>query len=77
MLWLFAGIVCLASWRMAFVPYVEATDTALVIQNPLFKKAYAWDQIARVRSGYNGLVVVARDGSRSSAWAVQKSNIAS
>jgi hypothetical protein len=66
----------LAVWRFAFFPYVEITETALVVQNPLRRYAIPWQDIASVRGGYNGLEISRRNGSSVDAWAIQGTNVA-
>lgn len=56
-------------------PYVSASTSGLVIQNPFTRREVAWDDVVDVVPSYHGLEVVTH-GETVSAWAVQKSNIA-
>jgi hypothetical protein len=82
--WLF-GVPALAAavispWLLAFRPRVILTENTLTIVNPLRVTSLRLDQISqRVEPGYAGITVVALNGdhlTKATAWAVQKSNLA-
>ena len=77
LIWCAAAVVLLLSWRLGFVPFIEARPEALVIQNPLRRREFAWSAIERVKPTYSGLLIIRKDGGwPTAAWAVQKSNFA-
>jgi hypothetical protein len=69
-------LVAINVWRWAFVPYVKLTPEAVTIQNRYSGSTIRYTEIADVRAGYYGITIRKRDGGRTCAWAVQKSNAA-
>lgn len=75
-IWIFTSIVILFAWRCAFVPYLEATPTELVVRNPITVRHLSWSSIERIVPGSAGLIIVRRDrGWQPSAWAIQKGSL--
>lgn len=67
----------LFAWRGALHPVVRADDHELTIRNPLGTHRLAWADIEGATPGYSGVAVHRREGASVTAWAVQKSNLAS
>lgn len=65
--------VALACWR-AVNSALTLTQTELVIRNPVLTYQVKLEDIIDVRPGYSGIEVMKSDGSKVSAWAVQKAN---
>ena len=76
LLWCVTIFVALGAWRWAFVPYVALGSESLVVQNRLLRSTVMYRNIASARAGYYGVTIEKRDGTRTCAWAVQKSNVA-
>lgn len=62
--------------RSAFSLRVTLTATEVVIKNMFRSHRLSLAEISSVASGYYGTVFTLRDGTRVTAWAVQKSNLA-
>jgi hypothetical protein len=71
-----AAFAVLAWVVFAWRPSITLTDTEVVVRNPFLFQRIALKDVARVGPGYGGLVITTRGGARTSAWAVQKSNLA-
>lgn len=56
-------------------PYISASLSALVIQNPFTHREVAWEDVVDIAATYHGLEIVTHHETVT-AWAVQKSNIA-
>ena len=76
LLWCVTILVALGAWRWAFVPYVALGSESLVVQNRVLRSTVMYSNIASARPGYGGVIIEKRDGTRTCAWAVQKSNAA-
>lgn len=75
-LWAAFVVVVFGAWRLAFVPYVALRDDAVEIQNRVLHRTVAYRDIEDVIAGYGGLTLRLKGGDVTTAWAVQKSNIA-
>ena len=73
-LWSVLPLVALMAWRMAFIPYVALTPSAVVVRNRIGTKTIPYADIASAHPGYYGTTIKTRSGSSVVAWAVQKPN---
>jgi ribosomal protein S18 acetylase RimI-like enzyme len=75
----FLGLLAVAAvlyaWRFGVYPKRRATDRGIVVVNPRRRTFIAWDDVAVIASGADGLIVAAED-ERAEAWCIQKSNYA-
>lgn len=56
-LWIVTLGLALAVWRFIFIPYIEVTDSCLVVQNAFVKRQIPWNQIEAVTPGSLGLAI--------------------
>lgn len=71
--WIVTLGLALAVWRFIFIPYIEVTDSCLVVQNAFVKRQIPWSQIEAVTPGSLGLAIKTKGrGLPRKAWAVQK-----
>ena len=63
-------------WLFAFRPRLALEGEEVVIRNPLRSWRVPAADIESVWPGYSGIELRRRDGSKITAWAVQKSNLA-
>ncbi|GIF65354.1 hypothetical protein Ais01nite_33890 [Asanoa ishikariensis] len=61
----------------ALRPAVILTGTDVEVRNPLRTRRVPLAEITDAKTGYGGLRIETRDGRAITAWAVQKSNVAS
>ncbi|MEV4533118.1 PH domain-containing protein [Asanoa sp. NPDC049518] len=61
----------------ALRPAVTLTGTEVLVRNPLRTRRVPLAEITDAKTGYGGLRIETRDGRAVTAWAVQKSNVAS
>ncbi|GAA1844969.1 PH domain-containing protein [Asanoa iriomotensis] len=73
----FGLAVGLAPMLLALRPAVTLTDTEVEVRNPLRTRRLPLGEVVDAKTGYGGLRIETRDGRAVSAWAVQKSNLAS
>lgn len=72
-LWVVTLGMALAVWRLSFIPYIEATDSDLVVQNAFDEVHIPWNQIEAIRPGSLGLAIKTKGRTLPrNAWAVQK-----
>lgn len=67
-----AAMASLAALR----PYVAVEPDGIEIQNPVRRHRILWNNVAGVTPGYSGLTFQTKEGETVTAWAVQKSNLA-
>lgn len=67
----------LLAYRCGFHAALQADNRGLVVRNPFGTHVIAWSDFKRIEPGYSGLVITKQDGSRRTAWVVQRSNWAS
>jgi hypothetical protein len=73
LLWILFVVIAVSGWRCGFVPYIDATDTDLVIRNPFTRTRIPWNEIKTIKPGSMGLIIVTRRGGfPTTGWAVQK-----
>jgi hypothetical protein len=60
-------------WRWSFAPYIELTQTEVVVQNPLVRRTILYAEVDDVRTAIGGLEVRRHVGKPVAVWAVQKS----
>jgi hypothetical protein len=73
---LMIGAFPVGLWLGALRPFVRAEDEGLIVRNPISTRHIHYGDIVLCRPGYSGLEIITRNG-RVTAWAVQKSNLAS
>ena len=67
-------ILCAAvCWRWGLHPRIVATFTGIEVRNALTSHFVPWRDFGSYKASYRGLTIIRRDGSRVSAFAVQKS----
>jgi hypothetical protein len=60
----------------ALRPYVAVGSEGIEVQNPVRRHQISWSNVIGVTPGYSGLSFQTKDGKTVTAWAVQKSNLA-
>ena len=73
---LIVGPLTVVGLRMAFVARVILSGEELIVRNPFKTHRLPLLRVKSVEPGYSGTVFTMYGGSRVTAWAVQKSNIA-
>jgi hypothetical protein len=73
----FGGAAVLLSLLLAVRPAVTLSETDVEVRNPLRTRRVPLAEVADAKTGYGGLRIEIRDGRAVTAWAVQKSNLAS
>jgi hypothetical protein len=74
--WILEVAVVVGSWRLVFVPYLEAGPDELTVRNGIKTIAIPWTRIKTITPGWGGLTILQTDGRVKTALAVQKANIA-
>jgi hypothetical protein len=69
-----AALFAVGGWRYGLHPSLAATDTGVVIRNPLRRVTVPWRQVEGALPGSRGVIVLRTDRSPVKAWAVQKAN---
>jgi hypothetical protein len=65
----------LTAWRVGVHPSVAATETGLVIRNPLETVAIPWADLVEASAGFDGITISRLSATPTTIWAVQKSNL--
>jgi hypothetical protein len=69
---MFSGLGYFGSIR----PRIEAMTEQLIVRNPWKIHRLNWNDIHTVVPGYSGIIISMNNGNKVTAWAVQKSNLA-
>ena len=59
-------------WWTCFIPYLELTETELIVRNRIGRHTIPISDIVSASAGYSGTTIRTRSGEVVSAWAVQK-----
>jgi len=63
-------------WRVGPRNFVEARQEGLFVRNPLRDRLIRWSSITAIEPGSSGLRVRISDGTTVTAWAIQRSSVA-
>ena len=67
--------VALMVWRVGIHPSLAATETGLVIRNPLETVRVPWADLVEASAGFDGITISRLSAPPTTIWAVQKSNL--